>query len=256
MLHLVIKCGLSCGNDSYFSSFGLCSSRFNNIVFSFRAPIGEVQRDKISVRKDFRGVMVVKEKDLWSFRHAELLKKGMKISWIGWGSAENCRVELVPVSDWSWGDKQKWIQSLRSVSSHPGTPLSPEAWFMSIRSLETIINMMCVGMGEVDHHLQRGLHQVKTATHSLRYLIHFFVDDHPAFFVWTIIWFFFSLGWPGGSSPQSIHLRRFLFLKVKAGLICIFKRRSMGTGSYQAELATTGKLTSIWSRWERNLYHQ
>ena len=41
---------------------------------------------------------------------------------------------------------------------------------------------MCVGMGEVDHHLQRGLHQVKTATHSLRYLIHFFADDHPAFF--------------------------------------------------------------------------
>ena len=180
----------------------------------------------------------------------------MKSSWIGWGSAENCRVELVPVSDWSWGDKQKWIQSLRSVSSHPGTPLSPEAWFMSIRSLETIINMMCVGMGEVDHHLQWGLHQVKTATHSLRYLIHFFVDDHPAFFVWTIIWFFFSLGWPGGSSPQSIHLRRFLFLKIKAGLICIFKRRSMGTGSYQAGLATTGKLTSIWSRWERNSYQQ
>ena len=122
---------------------------------------------------------------LWkkrSFRHAELLKKGMKSSWIGWGSAENCRVELVPVSDWSWGEKQKWIQSLRSVSSHPGTPLSPEAWFMSIRSLETIINMMCVGMGEVDHHLQWGLHQVKTATHSLRYLIHFFADDHPAFF--------------------------------------------------------------------------
>ena len=46
--------------------------------------------------------------------------------------------------------------------------------------------MMCVGMGEVDHHLQRGLHQVKTATHSLRYLIHFLADDHPAFFLFEL----------------------------------------------------------------------
>ena len=63
----------------------------------------------------------------------------------------------------------RWIQSLKSVSLHPGAIFSliallGTAWFANY-------NLMCLGMDGVDQPLQWELHQVRTANPSLRYFI-------------------------------------------------------------------------------------